>query len=422
MARRGSLWVAGALAVAGIIPSCSGDDGNAADDDDDNDTGTGAAPGEFRDPDNDGKLDPLKAGEFGDGAKSISESDVAAMRSSSCTGWTAEPEPMGASLFLVVDASSSMDVTAAGTGERSKWVVTRDALIQTVENFSDDTAIGVLGYPNMVITGNTGDPNECVNIGAMIAPKPLGANDFRQTVVDGLNAIQTETCTPTHDAYKAAVDAYAQAGTIGQKYILLMTDGQPTLLQNCEPGSCSAANAPDGEQYVIDEIQRARDLGIKTFVLGSPGSEEHMETGLDNRWWLSQAAEVGGTALSNCSHEAEPYCHFDMTTSSDFAAALESALATIAGQVVACDYGIPVPPSNQTINAGAINLILRPDGGKPIQLLRTDDPACAQGWYYNSEEERVVLCSESCALAQSDPRLELELMFGCESDVVEIVR
>jgi len=94
-------------------------------------------------------------------------------------------------------------------------------------------------------------------------------------------------------------------------------------------------------------------------------------------------------------------------------------LRDIVGQVVSCDYAIPMPPEGQTIDLDAINLILRPDGGDPIQILRNENPGCQQGWYYDNERGLLVLCPETCAEVQSDPNPRLELLFGCTgSDIV----
>ncbi|MBN2194639.1 MAG: VWA domain-containing protein [Polyangiaceae bacterium] len=413
MARRCAALVACTLFGLFVPVSCAEEDDNGIDDPDG--TGGGANIPQFRDVDGDGVPDPLQAEEFGGGAVAVTDADIDAARTGACTGWSAEPEPMGSSLFLVVDASSSMDAEAANTNGRPKWDATRDALIDAVQNLPGTTAVGLLGYPNRVVSGNPGGSEECVNVAAAITPEILDVNGHRQRVVDGLNAIQTETCTPTHDAYNVAVEAYRNANVVGQKYILLMTDGTPTLTLGCEPGQCAAGSGY--EQPVIDAITSAnQDLDIKTFVLGSPGSEQHMDTGLDNRWWLSEAAEFGGTSLGNgCTHDRVPYCHFDLVEVADFSTALEQTLETIAGRVISCDYGLGTPPAGQEVSSDAINLFIWPGGTDPIQILRSQDPDCTQGWYFDAATERVRLCSESCSLVQSDPELRLELMFGCAS-------
>jgi hypothetical protein len=433
MARHGKYFVVATVVALSFGLSCSSEEDGSGDSSGSGNPGTSGNPpsnpsevpqsqsDEIRDIDGDGELDPLTAGDFGAAGVPVTEADIEAQRNSACTGWVVEPEPLGATLFMVLDASSSMNQPANGTGERSKWEVTRDALIDAVNQLSDDTALGMVAYPNKVIDGTAGDPSMCVNIDALVSLGVLGANNHRQTVIDALNAVETNTCTPTHDAYLVGLQDFAATPAPGQKYIMLMTDGQPTLFQNCEPGTCEGTEDPIGsESFVVEEIQRAyNELGIKTFMLGCPGSEEHVFTGLDNRGWLSQAAELGGTSPGNCVHEPPgPFCHFDMTQAADFGAALRAALASIVGQVVACDYGIPVPPEGLTIDLNAINLYLYPDGNDPIQILRTEGPDCEQGWYYDEVAALIKLCPTTCALAQSDPNAKAELMFGCESDVI----
>ncbi len=433
MARRGMIWTVGSLLALGFALSCSSDDeGGSSGDDDDNDDSTQVDPNaEFRDVNGDGVRDPLTAEDFGAAGMAVTEDELTAWRNESCTGWSAEPEPLGATLFLVLDASSSMDAEAAGTGNQSKWEATRDAMIDAVGNLDDNTALGLLGYPNKVVDRVPGSTDSCVNVDALISLNLLGSGDHRQTIVDGLNAIETETCTPTHDAYTVARADFAATPAAGQKYLLLMTDGQPTYTLNCQgppdnPEGCgSGVDTPQGtfpsEEAIIAEITSAyQEDNIKTFVLGSPGSEEHMETGLDNRWWLSQAAEAGGTSPGNCSHDGPNYCHFDMTQSPDFSQALRDALGTIVGQVLACEYEVPAAGEGEIVDLNEINMVIWPGGANPIRILRNNEPDCEQGWYVDSSsgEARVLLCSRTCLLAQSDPQARLELLFGCESEIM----
>ena len=87
----------------------------------------------------------------------------------------------------------------------------------------------------------------------------------------------------------------------------------------------------------IGAAASAQAAGVRTFVIGSPGSEGARES-------LSRMAEAGGTAQANCSHRGPNYCHFDMTQQSDLAAGLDQALSAIAGLALGCSYDIPQPP------------------------------------------------------------------------------
>jgi hypothetical protein len=236
-------------------------------------------------------------------------------------------------------------------------------------------------------------------------------------MVDAINAVELNTCTPTHDAYTIGLAEIATVPIPGQKYMLLTNDGPPNLNLNCEPGLC-ANDLPGSEQPIVDEIAAAyANHGIKTFVLGCPGSEGTLQAGRDNRWWLSQAAELGGTSRGNCSHNAEPYCHFDLTGPDvNFAEELNNALRAIVAEVTRCDYALPPPPPGETIDLDLINLIVRPDGGAPILILRNEQPGCEQGWYVDEANSLVSLCFETCAAVRSDPNASLELWFGCSSE------
>jgi hypothetical protein len=365
------------------------------------------------DSDGDGNVTSADIIESGAGV-SVDESDLEAFQESSCAAWQVEPEPMGASLFFVVDASGSMDKTANNTNGVDKWTATRDAIAAAIEQMPDGSQVGLLGYPNMTVGA------DCVNEDALYEPQLLGED--REGLLEALYAIDTQMCTPTYDAYHMAIEHFNAIDTQGQKYILLMTDGQPTVSSGCYPGTGSCIE-DDGlvglEQEVLDIIQAAReDDGIKTFVLGSPGSELHAFTGLDNRWWLSEAAELGGTSLGgNCSHDQEPYCHFDMTegVEADFAEGLSQAMNQIIGQVAQCDYTIPPPEDDQLVDLTAIHLVLLAGGEEYIEIYQSATSECTHGWYLDQDgaEPMVKLCSATCEVVRADPRMELQWLFGC---------
>src|SRR6185436_11811818 len=95
----------------------------------------------------------------------------------------------------------------------------------------------------------------------------------------------------------------------------------------------STVGPADHIASLIDvEAPKALAVGIKTWVIGAPGSEPA-------RHMLSSLAVAGGTARKGCNPgtNADPQsgnCHYDMTTS-DFQQALEEALKQIVS-VVTC--------------------------------------------------------------------------------------
>lgn len=354
------------------------------------------------------------------GTRPISAEEIEQLESGACAGWAAEPEPLPASIMLIVDVSSSMNSTTDATGGRTKWEVTRDALSDAIDDLPPSVTLGMVMYPNKdteAARNNTvKNASECVNTGAVVPFALLGqpGSDHRERIQDLFDTNTLYSSTPTHDAYATALEVVQEANLPGNTFMLLITDGQPTLARGCV-GSPSLS-PPSNPQPIIDAIADAREDGIRTFLIGSPGSEENVGTGDDSRWWLSEAAEVGGTSIGgNCSHDGVPYCHFDMVEENDFSLALRSALATIAGQVVSCEYTLPSPPDGKELDLKNINLVLTPTGGQESTLILRDaaGSSCDEGWYMSNDQE-VVMCEKTCDEVLSTIGSSIKIHFGCE--------
>jgi hypothetical protein len=440
MTSRGS--AAGAVALAALIVACggakgtdapgvtnsSGGSGNAsggnstASDDDDATGGTpglrdggGAAVG------NDGSG---ATGAVDGGTAPISESDVEALRTAECSDWNATSTALPASLMLVVDDSLSMDqsptggggVGRPGGGGRSKWDITVEALTNALNALPPETQVGLLLYPNQTPNTSTTpqDASACVNVGALVPPAALGdvGQGHRQALIDALGGadLQDGVGTPTHDALAVGYDAFYSSGLTEDGFVVLITDGQPNIMRGCVANGNGVAGLTDVDpQPIIDETALAFSQGILTFFIGSPGSEQGRE-------WLSRAAQAGGTAYAGCSDTGPDYCHFDMTTQPDFSAALNEALAQIAGSVISCSYPIPPAPDGSTIDPNKVNMVYTTDAGS-VLILRNDQPDCDVGWQYTADGTEINLCSETCAAASEEKSAKVELFFGCETKI-----
>ena len=343
-----------------------------------------------------------------------SETDLETLRNGSCSDWSATSTALPASLMLVVDVSSSTGQGSDTTGGRTKWDITREASITALNALPATTEVGLLLYPNEQVQRNTGggtqDVSACVNVDAMVAPAALGdgAQGQRQLLIDRLQAADLQQGTPTHDALWAALDAFAQSGLTGNGFVLLITDGQPTVARGCVSAGGNLGSGVDAEP-IVTEVGDAAGRGIRTFVIGSPGSENERE-------WLSRAARAGGTAYAGCSDTGPDYCHFDMTTQPDFSAALDEALAQIAGSVVSCSSPLPEPPPGETIDPNEVNIVYTSGGGS-VLILRNDQADCTVGWQYATDGTGLVLCSETCTAVSQESSATVELFFGCESKI-----
>jgi len=348
------------------------------------------------------------------GVLELSEDEADALTGAACAGWSAEPETQPAVLQLVVDTSLSMNETPNGRGGRNaatKWDITRDALKDVIGTLPEELALGLFFYPNMPTEGSrTARPlDACVNIDEGIAVAPLTAQ-HRARLIDALDDQEPDGWTPTHGAYRHSLESSLLPATNpGQKYLLLITDGLPTLTLECTGDVNGGSPDPVNADPIIDEVARARREGVRTFLIGSPGSE-------GGRQWMSEAAIQGATARAGCRIDGAPYCHMDMTTAPDFSAALRAGLNQVTGEI-SCTYDIPEPPMGQSIDPALVNLIVTTSSGASQLVLPDSMGDCREGWQLKGNQ--VVLCDGTCSRVQADGA-SLQLLFGCESGSVPV--
>ncbi|HKO51953.1 MAG TPA: hypothetical protein VJV79_29795 [Polyangiaceae bacterium] len=356
------------------------------------------------------------------GIVTLTADEVTAINNNACEGWSVEPETKPAVLEFVVDTSLSMNEVpgagmqqpgrpgGGGTNGPTKWQSTRDALKAVISTLPDSIAVGLLFYPNMASQARSrpAAPDSCVNTMAGTAPAPLTAVQ-KASLIAALDATDPEGWTPTDAAYQHALQsAILPTRLPGDKYMLLITDGQPTLRGDCTSAGNGAGITPVESQPIVDHVAAALGQGVRTFLIGSPGSE-------GGRAWMSEAAIVGGTAAAGCKLMGPPFCHLDMTTSPDFGAALKAGLNKVTGSI-ACTYDIPDPGQGQVIDHNLINLIVTTAAG--TQLVLPDDGAdCTEGWHISGNQ--VVLCEGTCSRVQREND-SIQLLFGCQSGSIGV--
>lgn len=308
---------------------------------------------------------------------------------------------------FVVDTSGSMNWVAGterlpGAGERSKWDITREALVSAIASMPDAAAVGVSYFPN-----TSGAGPEC--------HRPLAAAPIerltpeQRALIERVNAAQTAIGgTPTHAAYEFGVAQLESSTLAGPRFLVLITDGIPTFTRDC--GGNGQARV-DGAPLVASVEARFGDEGIKTFVIGSPGSEPARDE-------LSTMARLGGTGAPGCASAPDGACHFDMTGAPDFSAALNTALGDIAEATLGCDYAVPEPPTGRSrLDLEDVSVVVE-SGGVPLsEFERAASPECESGWQYNSDRTSIVLCRATCdelsRLASEQPDIAVRVKFGC---------
>jgi len=149
--------------------------------------------------------------------------------------------------------------------------------------------------------------------------------------------------------------------------------------------------------------------GIRTFVIGSPGSEGARQS-------LSRMAEAGGTASAQCSHTGPNYCHFDMTTEPDLATGLTKALGIISGVALTCNYTIPAPSKGGVLDADKVNVLFTAPGAAERLIAQSPGGDCSEGWQYSADQTQIRLCGGTCDEVKAS-KGTLELQFGCATEL-----
>jgi hypothetical protein len=169
---------------------------------------------------------------------------------------------------------------------------------------------------------------------------------------------------------------------------------------------------------LIQAVASAHDSdAISTFVIGSPGSEPA-------RGDLSQMASKGGTARPGCSDTGPEYCHLDMTSATDFAAALASGLAEVAGAIGTCEYTVPPAPAGLELDTMLVNVRFTKGDGTQSLIGQDAVGDCASGWQYDNpmNPTKITLCGSDCDAVKADQGAKIDVIFGCRTETTVPVK
>jgi hypothetical protein len=197
--------------------------------------------------------------------------------------------------------------------------------------------------------------------------------------------------TPTLPAVQGGIYAaqqLAMTDPTAKSAIVLVTDG--------EPDTCNSS-----VQNVSQAVQTVA-LVTPTYVIG---------VGSDTTD-LSEISMAGGTGSPIIATVGDP-----TQTQSD----IQSALASIRGQQVPCDFALPAPPVGQTLDVNKVNVLYTPSSGPQQALGYSVDCAGNVGWRYDNAmmPTEVILCTTTCETVQADKGADIEILFGCATQVIE---
>jgi len=331
-----------------------------------------------------------------------------------CTGTMATGQKgAGAVVLFLVDTSLSMAQAPGGTmggrgmqggGGMTKIASTQAALTQAFAALSPSLNVGLIFFPHVAF-GTMPCFDKTVEV-------PIATLDANQLMLldTQVNGVTPDGSTPTNDAYSFAVDTLKATTAPGDKYIVLITDGEPTYSLGCMGDGRTAVDTGTTGPLIDAATAAYATDGIKTFVVGSPGSE-------NARGALSAMARVGGTGPMGCMDSGTPeYCHFDMTTSMNFSASLTAALGAITSQIpVDCSFALPKPPVGMTLDLNSVNVTVTNDDMSKTQIARDPGGDCAtDGWIYvGNPPTGVQLCGKLCDSVKAQSMPSIDVQYGC---------
>jgi len=308
----------------------------------------------------------------------------------------------------------------------SKWQITVKVLEQVFEDlvaqrstanigltyFSNDNTCGVQSTPSVPLAPISAAQSQALKL-SLDTTIPSGGTPLVGATTLGYAYM--------HQEASMSPGCPEPCGAHGNRYVVLITDGtdscpMPTRAQDA--AECMAAGSCT-DYLVTKAAPLAAQANIKTFVIGAPGSEPA-------RGYLSELAFVGGTArTAQCVHDPRGTagdCHFDMTTTQDFGAALSDALAAISGAAVGCDFAVPA--TQGTVDAGSVNVQYTPAAGGAPVCFKYDEKPCAagaDGWQFaikadgTQDRSHVVICGAACDQVRADPSARVDVLLGCET-------
>lgn len=301
-------------------------------------------------------------------------------------------------VYFQLDTSRSMNCLVGGgpcasggdptsNPNDSRWDAVRNALGVGLSALPLSSQVALFHYP--------GERQSCPSDSPLVPSDRLANN--RSAVESALMSIDPNGFTPTHDAVAAALNALS-ARTEANRILVLATDGAATVCLGCDT-DCDV-----GQDNVALEarILAARQNGIRTFVIGIPGSDTYRSV-------LARLAQAGGTAAPGCTNSGPTACHFDLTgAGTSLESAFAEAITTIGQSVLPCIYTVPTNAGQ--FDPALVNVQLEMNGAI---ITIPKDPDEANGWNYVNGDSEIRLFGSACEAAEATLGGSITFSFGC---------
>jgi len=317
-----------------------------------------------------------------------------------CAATFVKAKSQALAMFIMLDQSKSMDNVVDAATMTTRWSAVTTALTTFVSNPAAAMIPVGLQYFGLT-TGQTGPgvggPGGQVNCTASDYAKadvpiaPLSSNASLITASMAQHA--PLTTTPTLPAVEGGVQfvaSYAAAHPENKVVLVLATDG--------EPSGCNST---------LTNVSAAAAAGLA----GTPSVQTYVIGVGDNLTNLDAIAVSGGTQ------------HAFLIGDANVQEELLKALTAIQGEVLPCQYSVPIPETGNALDFSKVNVVFTPTNGSPQEFQKVaNSAACAAGnnlWYYDNEAAptQIVLCPDACTVATSDGMAKVDIVLDCKHTV-----
>jgi hypothetical protein len=344
-----------------------------------------------------------------------------------CGAQTVAAKVRHPNMLIVLDKSGSTDTKPDGFNV-SIWEGLKSALSSALDGAKDRIAFGLDLFPAPANPSAGAIPiNDCNDrccemptAPDLTVPIESGATGVPK-IINALSATGPGGGTPTAAALARAYEYYttgAGASLDGDKYVMLATDGGPNcnagvhcdgdpnmctfnLDKRCPPNGTTVVNCCAGaanlgcldDKSTIDQITKLAGAGIKTFVVGIPGTEAYSS-------FLDQFATAGQETNPN-----GPPLYYRVDAAGGVAG-LTKVFTDITTQLVtSCEIQLDAPPRDPNQVNVAID----------CQVVGSSGTDGTDGWILDqtTDPQKIVLQGTLCRWVQHQGAQRVDLVFGC---------
>ena len=325
------------------------------------------------------------------------------LKDGKCESHTVASRKTTPDMLIVLDRSASM--SPQGNPNRTdRWRGSVDAVLQVTAEFSKQINFGLMTFPAYepammpagggsigdLINGVLGglDPAQACKAGTV---NVAVGKDTADEIMGVLSTMPTGGLTPTASSLDAALMAVGSGrhvgdGVVPPKYVLLLTDGDPNCSQTGGGGGPGVGVDPQARQETIAAIEKLRDDGVQTFVVGYQTEASNFAQQLD------MMAAAGGTGDTT---------HRSVSTAAD----LTETFNEIAGRALSCSFKLDAPVDDPTYVRVTVN-------GEMPRFENAGD-----GWTLGQDKQTVTLTGAACDTVQAGAVFKVEV--DCEQVFVQ---